>query len=55
MVIDGIGGGEHVVEGGIEDCSPGMAIFVIPNPRFLDDNNVCCSVCEVKKGMHNIC
>ena len=23
--------------------------------RFLDKDNVCCLVCEVEEGMHNIC
>ena len=26
-----------------------------PNPRFLDENNVGCLVCEVEEGVHNIC
>ena len=48
-------GGQNGVEGGMGDCSPDIAIMVKPNPRFLDENNVCCLVCEVKEGMHNIC
>ena len=49
------GGGWNGVEGGKGDCSPGIAIMVKPNPRFLDKDNVCCLVCEVKESLHNIC
>ena len=35
--------------------SPGVAIVVRPNPRFLDVDNVCCLVCEVEEGLHDIC
>ena len=37
------------------DGSPGVAIVAKSNPRFLDENDVCCLVCEVEEGMHNIC
>ena len=37
------------------DGSPGVAIVVKPNPRFLDEDNVCCLVCEVEESVHNIC
>ena len=37
-----------------EGC-PGVAIVIKPNPRFLDEDNVCCLVCEVEEGMHDIC
>ena len=36
------------------DGSPGVAIVVKSNPRFLDENNVGYLVCEVEEGMHNI-
>ena len=51
----GWGGGQDGVEGGMEHGSPGVVIVVKPNPRFLDENNVCCLVCEVEEGVHNIC
>ena len=37
------------------DSSPGVAIVVKPNPRFLAENDVGCLVCEVEEGVHNIC
>ena len=33
----------------------GLAFVVKPNPRFLDEDNVCCLVCEVEEGVHNVC
>ena len=51
----GWGGRKNGVKGGMGDGSPGVAVVVKSNPRFLDVNNVCCLVCEVKEGMHNIC
>ena len=39
----------------IGNYSPGVVIVVKPNPGFLDEDDVCCLVCEVKEGMHNIC
>ena len=37
------------------DGSPGVAIVVKSNPRFLDENNVACLVWKVEEGMHDIC
>ena len=51
----GYGGRKNGVKGGMGDGSPGVAVVVKSNPRFLDENNVCCWVCEVEEGMHNIC
>ena len=48
-------GWENGIKGGMGDSSPGVAIVVKPNPRFLDENNVGCLVCEVEEGVHNIC
>ena len=36
------------------DGSPGIVIVVKPNPRFLDENNVGCLVCEVEEDVHNV-
>ena len=49
------GEGENEVEGGMGEGSPGVAIVVKPNPRFLDEDNVGCLVCDVEECMHNIC
>ena len=51
----GWGGGKNAVERGMGDCGPGIAIVVKPNPRFLDEDNICFLVCEFKEGMYNIC
>ena len=32
-----------------------VAIVVKPTPRFLDEDNVYCLVCEVEEGLHDIC
>ena len=37
------------------DGSPGVAVVVKSNQRFLNENDVCHLVCEVKEGMHNMC
>ena len=51
----GWGGRKNRVKRGMGDGSPGVAVVVKSNPRFLDENNVCCLVCEVEEGMHDIC
>ena len=51
----GWGGRKNGVKGGMGDGSRGVAVVVKSNPRFLDENNVCCLVCEVEEGMNNIC
>ena len=43
------------IKGGMGEGSPGVAIVVKPDPRFLDEDNVCCLVCEVKEGKRDIC
>ena len=48
-------GRKNGIIGGMGDSSPGIAVVVQSNPRFLDENDVCCLVCEVEEGMHNIC
>ena len=35
--------------------SPGIAVVVKSDPRFMDENDVCRLVCEVEEGVHNIC
>ena len=35
--------------------SPGVAVVVKSNPRFLDENKVGYLVCNVEEGVHNIC
>ena len=42
------------VEGGLGDGGPGVGVVVKPNPRFLNKDNVCCFVCKVVEGVHNI-
>ena len=42
----GLGGGSNGVEVRMVDCSPAVAIMVKPDPRFLDEDNVCCLVCD---------
>ena len=42
------GGRKNGVKGGIGDGSPGVAVVVKSNPRFLDENNVGYLVCEVE-------
>ena len=39
----------------MEDGAPGVGVIVKPNPWFLDKDNVCCLVCKVEEGVHNIC
>ena len=51
----GLGGWENGIKGGMGDGSPGVAVVVKSNSRFLEENNVSCLVCEVEEGMHNIC
>ena len=36
------------------DGVPGIGVVVKPNPRFLDEDDVCCFVCKVEEGVHNI-
>ena len=36
------------------DGVPGVGVVVKPNPRFLDEDDVCCFVCKVEAGVHNI-
>ena len=31
-----------------------VAVVVKPNPRFLDTDRVCCFMCKVEEGVHNI-
>ena len=50
----GRGGGENGVEGGVGEGGPGISVVVKPNPRLLDKDNVCCFVCKVEKGVHDI-
>ena len=42
------------VEGGVGDGVPGVGVVVKPNPRFLDEDDICCFVCKVEEGVHNI-
>ena len=46
---------KNVIKGGMGDSSPGIAVVVESNPRFLDENDVCRLVCEVEEGVLNIC
>ena len=48
-------GRKNGIKRGMGDVSPGIAVVVKSNPRFLDENDVCCLVYEVEEGMHNIC
>ena len=41
-------GRKNGITGGMGDSSPGIAVVVISNRRFLDENDVCCLVCEVE-------
>ena len=48
------GGSKDGVKGGVGNGSPGIAVVVKSNPRFLDENDVCRLVCEVEEGVHNV-
>ena len=46
--------GKDAVEGGVGDSVPGVGVVVKPNPRFLDEDDVCCFVCKVEEGVAKV-